>query len=82
MVDSKLPTALAAAAARALAAAPLSWTAGAATLPGSIALALALRPAAAMSRTTLAAESRRAGRGLPMGVTRAMAAGARALPIA
>ena len=83
MVVSKLPAALAAAAARALSAAPLSWTARAATLPGSIALTLAaLRPAAAISRTALAAESRLAGRGLPMGVARAMAAGAMALPIA
>jgi hypothetical protein len=82
MVDSKLPTALAAAAARTLAAAPLSWTAGAAILPGSIALTLALRPAAAISRTALAAESRLAGRGLPMGVTRAVAARPMALPIA
>src|SRR5688572_10661956 len=65
------------------AAAPLSGTAGAATLPGSVAVALALRPAAATGAwTTLAAESRLARLGLPVGVTLAMAAAAVALPVA
>src|SRR5688572_19718905 len=78
----ELAAALPAAAARALAAAPLSGTAGAATLPGSVALALALRPAATGARTTLAAESRLARLGLPLGVTLTMAAAAVALPVA
>ena len=53
----ELPAALPAAATLTLAAAPLPGTAGAAALPGSVAVALALRPAATVTWTTLAAKS-------------------------